>query len=308
MAAISAGLVKELRDKTGAGMMDCKKALTETDGNVEEAVDWLRTKGLAAAAKKAGRVASEGLVGVVADGTTGAVIEVNSETDFVSRNEDFQKLVSTLTTIALENEGDLAAINGTDYPGTGRSVEDEITQQIATIGENLSIRRADKVSVGSGLVASYVHSALAEGLGKIGVLLALESDGNAEKLAELGKQLAMHIAAARPEWVAKEDVSEEDQERERKVLREQAADSGKPPEIIEKMVDGRMRKYYEEVCLMEQTFVIDNETKISKVLKNAAGDIGGEVKVAGFIRYGLGEGIEKEESDFAAEVAATAGT
>ncbi|HAT36813.1 MAG TPA: elongation factor Ts [Rhodospirillaceae bacterium] len=308
MAAISAGLVKELRDKTGAGMMDCKKALTETDGNVEEAVDWLRTKGLAAAAKKAGRVASEGLVGVVADGTTGAVIEVNSETDFVSRNEDFQKLVSTLTTIALENEGDLAAINGTDYPGTGRSVEDEITQQIATIGENLSIRRADEVSVGSGLVASYVHSALAEGLGKIGVLLALESDGNAEKLAELGKQLAMHIAAARPEWVAKEDVSEEDQERERKVLREQAADSGKPPEIIEKMVDGRMRKYYEEVCLMEQTFVIDNETKISKVLKNAAGDIGGEVKVAGFIRYGLGEGIEKEESDFAAEVAATAGT
>lgn len=307
MAAISAGLVKELREKTGAGMMDCKKALTETDGNMEEAVDWLRTKGLAAAAKKAGRVASEGLVGVVADGTAGAVIEVNSETDFVSRNEDFQKLVKTLTGIALAAEGDVAAINAADYPDAGRTVEEEVTQQIATIGENLSIRRADKVSVGSGLVASYVHSALAEGVGKIGVLLALESDGDADKLAELGKQLAMHVAAARPEWVSKDDVSAEDQERERKVLREQAADSGKPAEIIEKMVDGRMRKYYEEVCLLEQTFVMDNETKISKVLENAAKDVGGEVKVAGFIRYGLGEGIEKEENDFAAEVAATAG-
>jgi elongation factor Ts len=307
MAAISAALVKELREKTGAGMMDCKKALTENDGDMEASVDWLRTKGLAAAQKKAGRVASEGLVGVATEGNSGAVIEVNSETDFVSRNEDFQSFVKALAEIALAAGGDEDAVKASDYPGTGRNVEDELTQRIATIGENISIRRAEAVSVANGVVSSYVHSALAPGLGKIGVLLALESEGDAGKLDELGKQLSMHIAAAQPQWVSKDEVSADALERERNVLREQAADSGKPPEIVEKMVEGRMRKFYEEVCLLEQTFVIDNETKIAKVLDAAAKDIGADVKVTGFVRFGLGEGIEKKEDDFAAEVAAAAG-
>ncbi|MBE89333.1 MAG: elongation factor Ts [Rhodospirillaceae bacterium] len=307
MAAISAALVKELRDKTGAGMMDCKKALSETDGSMDDAVDWLRTKGLAAAAKKAGRVASEGLVGVVSEDKSGAVIEVNSETDFVSRNEDFQALVKSLNEIALAKNGDAVAINAAVYPGTGRTVEEEMTHQISTIGENLSIRRAQTINVSNGVVSGYVHSALTPGLGKIGVLLALESEGDKAKLEEVGKQLAMHVAAANPEWISKEEVTAEDQERERKVLREQAADSGKPDEIIEKMVDGRMRKFYEEVCLLEQTFVIDNETKVSKVLETVSKEIGSDIKITGFVRYGLGEGIAKEESDFAAEVAATIG-
>lgn len=307
MATISASLVKELRDKTGAGMMDCKKALSETNADIEEAVDWLRTKGLAAAAKKAGRIASEGLVGVTSEGLAGAIIEVNSETDFVSRNKDFQKLVKNLTDISLSVGGGVDDINISSYSETGRTVEDEITQQIATIGENISIRRSEVLSVSKGIIATYVHSSLNDGLGKIGVLVGIESEGDTNKLAVLGKQIAMHVAAARPEWISKDDVSADDQERERKVLREQASESGKAPEIIEKMVDGRMRKFYEEVCLLEQTFVIDNETKISKVLKDAAQDIGASITLKGFIRYGLGEGIEKEASDFAAEVAATAG-
>jgi elongation factor Ts len=307
MAAISAGLVKELRDKTGAGMMDCKKALTENDGDMEEAVDWLRTKGLAAAAKKAGRVASEGLVGATTSDKSGALIEVNSETDFVSRNPDFQAFVKNLTDVALAENGETASIISAQYPGTGRTVEEELTHQISTIGENISIRRAQTVSVGNGVVTSYVHSALSPGLGKIGVLLALESDGDVAKLDAIAKQLAMHVAAAHPDCISKDEVLADDLERERKVLREQAADSGKPAEIIEKMVEGRIRKYYEEVCLLEQTFVIDNETKIAKVLEDASKDIGSDIKVSGFIRYGLGEGIEKEEIDFAAEVAATVG-
>ncbi|MGY9106710.1 MAG: translation elongation factor Ts [Alphaproteobacteria bacterium] len=307
MAAISAGLVKELRDKTGAGMMDCKKALTENDGDMEEAVDWLRTKGLAAAAKKAGRVASEGLVGATTSDKSGALIEGNSETDFVSRNPDFQAFVKNLTDVALAENGETASIISAQYPGTGRTVEEELTHQISTIGENISIRRAQTVSVGNGVVTSYVHSALSPGLGKIGVLLALESDGDVAKLDAIAKQLAMHVAAAHPDCISKDEVLADDLERERKVLREQAADSGKPAEIIEKMVEGRIRKYYEEVCLLEQTFVIDNETKIAKVLEDASKDIGSDIKVSGFIRYGLGEGIEKEEIDFAAEVAATVG-
>lgn len=307
MATISASLVKELRDKTGAGMMDCKKALSETNADIEEAVDWLRTKGLAAAAKKAGRIASEGLVGVTSEGLAGAIIEVNSETDFVSRNKDFQKLVKNLTDISLSVGGGVNDINISSYSETGRTVEDEITQQIATIGENISIRRSEVLSVSKGIIATYVHSSLNDGLGKIGVLVGIESEGDTNKLAVLGKQIAMHVAAARPDWISKDDVSADDQERERKVLREQASESGKAPEIIEKMVDGRMRKFYEEVCLLEQTFVIDNETKISKVLEDAAQDIGASITLKGFIRYGLGEGIEKEASDFAAEVAATAG-
>jgi elongation factor Ts len=287
--------------------MDCKKALTENDGDMEEAVDWLRTKGLAAAAKKAGRVASEGLVGATTGNKSGAVIEVNSETDFVSRNPEFQDFVKNLTDIALSANGETAAIISAQYPGTGRTVEEELTHQISTIGENISIRRAQTVSVGSGVVTSYVHSALSPGLGKIGVLLALESDGDATKLDAIAKQLAMHVAAAHPDCISKDDVLAEDLERERKVLREQAADSGRPAEIIEKMVEGRIRKYYEEVCLLEQTFVMDNETKIADVLENASKDVGADIKVSGFIRYGLGEGIEKEEIDFAAEVAATVG-
>jgi len=303
MAQITAALVKELREKTGAGMMDCKKALGETDGSMDEAVDWLRKNGLAAAAKKSGRVASEGLIGVFAGGAEGAVVEVNAETDFVSRNETFQNFVEQVAAIACTAKGDVEVINGTDFPGAGRSVAEELTHNIATIGENMNLRRAAYLSVSSGLVASYVHGALKPGLGKIGVLVGLESDAPADKLQELGRQLAMHIAATRPESLSIADVDPVNLERERAVLSEQAAASGKPAEIIEKMVEGRLRKYYQEVVLLEQTFVIDNETKISKVVDNASKDFGAPVRLAGFVRFELGEGIEKESADFAAEVA-----
>jgi len=305
MAAISAALVKELRDKTGAGMMDCKKALSETDANMEEAVDWLRTKGLAAAAKKAGRVAAEGLVGVVAEANRGAVVEVNAETDFVARNETFQAFVTNAAQAALETGGDAASILAASYPGTGNSFEQQLTDNIATIGENMSLRRAAALSVDKGVVAAYVHSALAPGLGKIGVLVALESDGDADALAALGKQIAMHVAAARPEFLSIDAVDPAALERERTVLAEQARESGKPEEIVAKMVEGRLRKYYEEVVLLEQVFVIDNETKIAKVIANAAADVGAPVTLKDFARFNLGEGIEKQEEDFAAEVKAT---
>jgi elongation factor Ts len=303
MAQITAALVKELRDKTGAGMMDCKKALAETDGGMDEAVDWLRKNGLAAAAKKSGRVASEGLVAVFASGTEGAVVEVNAETDFVSRNETFQNFVEQVAAIAVTAHGEIDIINGSDYPGTGRNVADELTHNIATIGENMALRRAEYLSVSDGVVSSYVHSALKPGLGKIGVLVGLESTAAEDGLQALGRQLAMHIAAARPEALTRDDVSQETLDRERAVLSEQALASGKPAEIVEKMVEGRLRKYYEEVVLMDQTFVIDNETKISKVIDKASKDLGAPVKLTGFVRFELGEGIEKEDSDFAAEVA-----
>jgi len=305
MSAISAAMVKELRDKTGAGMMDCKKALSETGGNMEEAVDWLRTKGLAAAAKKAGRVAAEGLVGVVADATRGAMVEVNAETDFVARNETFQEYVSSAAKAALETGGDTGAILAATYPGGTNSFEQQLTDNIATIGENMSLRRATALSVDKGVVAAYVHSALAPGLGKIGVLVALESEGDAGALAALGKQIAMHVAAARPEFLSIDAVDPAALERERTVLAEQARESGKPEEIVAKMVEGRLRKYYEEVVLLEQVFVIDNETKIAKVIANAAGDVGAPVALKAFARFNLGEGIEKQEEDFAAEVKAT---
>ena len=305
MSAISASMVKELRETTGAGMMDCKKALNETGGNVEEAVDWLRKKGLAAAAKKAGRTASEGLVGVTTNGTTGAVIELNSETDFVARNEQFQKLVGKLATLALDNTGDVAELLKVTDPASGRTVEDELTQQIATIGENMQLRRAGRVSVENGAVAAYVHNATADGMGKIGVLIALESTGDQAKLQELGKQIAMHVAATRPESVNKEELDQELVERERSVLSDQARASGKPEEIIEKMVEGRIRKFYEEVVLLEQVFVIDGERRVSKVLEDAGKELGAPVKIAAMVRLALGEGVEKEESDFASEVAAT---
>ncbi len=303
--SITASMVKELREKTGAGMMDCKKALSEVEGDLEQAIDWLRKKGLAAAAKKAGRTAAEGLVGVATEGNRGAVVELNAETDFVARNEQFQQFVRSVTDLALAAGGDMATLEEAAYPGTGRTVAEELTQQIATIGENMNLRRVAGFEVSPGVVASYVHGQVAPGMGKIGVVVALESEGNAESLAAFGKQLAMHIAAANPQAVDIADVDASALERERDVLADQARASGKPEEIIAKMVEGRLRKYYEEVVLLEQTFVIDGETKVRKAVEAAGKDAGGDVRVVGFARFQLGEGIEKEEADFAAEVAAT---
>jgi elongation factor Ts len=293
MPEITAALVKELREKTGAGMMDCKKALTETAGDLETAVDWLRKKGLAAAAKKAGRVAAEGLIGMATEGTRGALVEVNSETDFVARNDKFQSFVGQVATLALETGGDLEALKAAAYPGTGRTVEEELTQLLSVIGENLNLRRVAAMSVGEGVIASYVHNQAAPGLGKIGVLIALESGGDRDQLAALGKQLAMHVAASAPQAVDSVGVDPAALERERDVLAEQARASGKPEEIIAKMVEGRLRKYYEEVCLLEQTFVIDGETKVRKVLDNASTDLGTAVTVTEFYRFQLGEGIDR---------------
>ena len=301
--SVTAALVKELREKSGAGMMDCKKALAETDGDMEAAIDWLRTKGLATAAKKSGRVASEGLVAFAVDATKGAVIELNAETDFVARNTEFQEFASTLASLALA-AGDLDALTAADYPDTGRNVAEELTHKIATIGENMSLRRMAAVSVGSGAVVSYMHNATAAGLGRIGVLVALESSAGADVLEPLGKQIAMHIAATAPASLSVDDLDKDMVQRERDVLIEQAKASGKPQEIAEKMVEGRMKKYYKEVVLLEQVSVIDGETQISDVVAKAGKDAGAEIALTGFVRFNLGEGIEKEETDFAAEVAA----
>ena len=308
MAEITAALVKQLRETSGAGMMDCKKALTESGGDVDAAVDWLRKKGLAAAAKKVGRVAAEGLVGIVAEGTKGAVVEVNSETDFVARNDAFQGFVSKVAEVALQVGGDIEALKAAKFPGTGNAVADELTNMIAKIGENMSLRRAAGISVDNGVVCSYVHNQTAPGLGKIGVLVGLESKGDKAKLEALGKQLAMHVAA-KPETLAldRSGVDASALDRERDVLSEQARASGKPEEIIAKMVEGRLRKFYEEVVLLEQEFVMDPDSKVSKVLEAAAKDVGAPVAIAGFVRLQLGEGVEREEQDFAAEVAATLG-
>jgi elongation factor Ts len=287
--------------------MDCKKALTESGGDLEAAVDWLRKKGLAAAAKKAGRVAAEGLVGVAAEGTRGAVVEVNSETDFVARNETYQDFVRKVAGIALQVGGDLEALKAAKFPGTGNAVADELTTMIARIGENMNLRRAASITVGEGVVCSYIHNQTAPGLGKIGVLVGLESKGDKAKLEALGRQLAMHVAAAQPQAVDRSGVDASALERERDVLSEQARASGKPEEVIAKMVEGRLRKFYEQVVLLEQVFVIDGESKVSKVLEAAAKDVGAPVAIAGFARLQLGEGIEREEQDFAAEVAATLG-
>jgi elongation factor Ts len=298
-------MIKDLRGKTGAGMMDCKKALQETEGEIEAAVDWLRTKGLAAAAKKAGRVAAEGLVVVVAEGNKGAVVEVNSETDFVARNDQFQTFGRTMGALVLASgNDDLEALQAQKYLDGERNVGEELTHMIATIGENMSLRRAATLSVAEGVVSSYVHAATAPGLGRIGVLVALESTGDQARLSTLAKQIAMHVAAASPQSVSVDDLDQEAVERERTVLAEQARDSGKPEEIIAKMVEGRLRKFYQEVVLTEQTWVIDGESKVGAVLEQAAKDLGTTVKVAGFVRYVLGEGIDREETDFAAEVAA----
>jgi elongation factor Ts len=267
MVEISAALVKELRDKSGAGMMDCKKALSESDGDIEAAVDWLRTKGLAAASKKAGRVAAEGLVACALGDGVGVVVEVNSETDFVSLNEDFQGFVATVAETALSVDGDLDRLAAAEFPGAGKPVSEKLTDMVATIGENMTLRRAQVLRVGDGVVASYVHAAVAPGLGKIGVLVALESTGDKEKLSALAKQLAMHVAATNPRSVAVESLDAAEVERERAVLTEQAQDSGRPDDIIAKMVEGRLRKFYEEVVLAEQVFVIDGETKVAKVIE-----------------------------------------
>ena len=301
--SVTAALVKELREKSGAGMMDCKKALSETGGNMDAAIDWLRTKGLAAATKKSGRVAAEGLVGMAVVGTRGVVVEVNAETDFVARNEEFQSFVSSLANLAL-GVTDLDGLKSLDFPGTGRNVADELTQKIATIGENMSLRRMQGVEVSNGAIVSYMHNATATGLGRIGVLVALESTADETALVSLGKQIAMHIAATSPASLSVADLDEEAVARERDVLVEQSRSSGKPQEIAEKIVEGRMKKYYQEVVLLEQTSVIDGETRIADVIANAGKEAGADIALTSFVRFNLGEGVEKEESDFAAEVAA----
>jgi elongation factor Ts len=307
MADVTASMVKDLRDRTGAGMMDCKKALAETNGDMEAAVDWLRTKGLAAAAKKAGRTAAEGLIGVGVSGLTGAVVEVNSETDFVAKNDTFQDFVRAVTGLAVAGAADVAALLASPYPGGEGSVQDKLTQNIATIGENQSLRRLASVSVAQGAVTSYVHNAIAPGLGKIGVLVGLESSAGADVLEPLGKQLAMHIAAANPLALDVDGLDPALVERERAIAREKAATSGKPADIIEKMIEGGVRKYAQENALMTQVFVIDGKSKVSDVVAAAAKAAGAPITVKSFVRLQLGEGIEREEKDFAAEVAAAAG-
>ncbi len=307
MAEITAASVKELRERTGAGMMDCKKALNETGGDMEAAIDWLRTKGLAAAAKKAGRTAAEGLVGVAVEGTKGAVVEVNSETDFVAKNEQFQEFVRTVAGLALETGGNVENLLAASWP-TGGTVQERLTDNIATIGENQSLRRSAVLEVTDGVVVPYVHNAVTPGLGKIGVLVALESTGDKDKLETLGKQLAMHIAAANPLALKGEDLDPAMIERERAIASEKAAESGKPADIVAKMVDGAIAKFRKENVLMSQLFVMDNKTKIEDVVAGAGKDAGASVTLAAYVRFQLGEGIEKKESDFAAEVAAAAGT
>jgi elongation factor Ts len=303
MTTITAAMVKELREKTGAGMMDCKTALSENDGDMEAAVDWLRTKGLASAAKKEGRVAAEGLVGLATEGLTGAVVEINSETDFVARNEQFQEMVSTIATLALKAD-DTEKLANMPYGSGDLSVADHLKEMVGSIGENMVLRRSQNIEVSEGAIGSYTHNAAAPGLGRIGVLIALESSGDKAKLEELGRKLAMHVAAASPLAVTQDDIDPAVIERERTVLAEQAKESGKPENIIDKMVEGRLRKYYEEVALISQVYVVDGESKVGDVLKAAEADIGAPVKVTGFVRLALGEGIEKKEGDFAAEVAA----
>ncbi len=310
MAEITAALVKDLREKTGAGMMDCKKALTENAGDLEAAVDWLRTKGLAAAAKKAGRIAAEGLVGVCVEGGRGALVEVNSETDFVARNDSFQEFVRTAAKLSLEAGGDIDALRASRYQNGGQTVAEALTALIAKVGENMTVRRTACLEVANGIVADYVHnqvSAEVPDQGKIGVIVALESTGDQKKLRAFGRQLAMHISWAAPQAIEAADVDPATLERERNILAEQARESGKPENIIEKMLEGRLRKYYEEVCLLDQTFVIDGETKVRKVLEQVSQDVGAPVKIIGFHRFQLGEGVQRDEGDFAAEVAAQLG-
>ena len=306
MADITAAMVKDLREKSGAGMMDCKKALSENAGDMEQAMDWLRTKGLAAAAKKSSRTAAEGLVGVAVSGTKGAAVEVNSETDFVAKNDQFQSFVRDVTQIALAKGGDIESLKSQAMP-SGKTVEEVLTNNVATIGENQSLRRSRTLEVSKGAVVPYIHNQAAPGLGKIGVLVALESEASDEVLQALGKQLAMHIAAAFPKALNEADLDESEIERERAIATEKAAESGKPADIIAKMVEGGIAKYRKEHALVSQLFVMDGKTKISDVVAKAGKDAGAEIKLVDYVRFQLGEGIEKEQSDFAAEVAAASG-
>jgi elongation factor Ts len=308
MATITAQTVKELREQTGAGMMDCKAALNETKGDMEAAVDWLRAKGLAKAAKKAGRVAADGLIGAALGGTSGAVVEVNSETDFVARNDVFQATVREVAKLALEAAGDSARLGGMSIPSSGKSVTDHLQELVGKIGENLSLRRTAMLSVSDGVVASYVHNSVAPDLGKIGVLVALESTGDKAKLAEIGRQVAMHVAATNPLALTAEQIDPEVVTRERAVFLEQAQQQskGKPANVLEKMVEGRLQKFFKESVLLKQIFVVDGENTVEQAVKNAEAAAGAPIKITGFVRYALGEGIEKQKSDFAAEVAAAA--
>ena len=305
--ALSASMVKELREKSGAGMMDCKKALIETDGRLEDAVDWLRKQGLSAVAKKSNRVAAEGLIGITIKNNSGAIIEINSETDFVARNELFQNFVKTCSELVLSSKNDIDVLQNLPFPNANRSVSEELINNIATIGENMNIRRAEYLEVSKGVLISYVHNSVAEGLGRLGVLVALETEVQNNDIKEVGKQIAMHIAATSPKSINIEDLDPEFVERERQVLIDQAMSSGKPKEIAEKMVQGRMHKFFQEVVLNEQVSVVDGETKIKDLIKRTSLELKTEIKIKGFKVLKLGEGVEIEESDFAAEVAATAG-
>jgi elongation factor Ts len=306
MAEITAALVKELREKTGAGMMDCKAALQETNGDIEAAVDWLRKKGLAKAAKKAGRVAAEGLVAVESSGKTATAVEINSETDFVARNLDFQAFVREAAKVALNTDGSVAAIEAAHFPGGTVALKDKLNELIATIGENMTFRRAAKLTVNDGVIASYVHGAVTEGLGRIGVLVALESKGDVEKLSALGRGIAMHVAAMNPLAVDASGIDAATVEREKAILLEKH--QGKPANVQEKIAESGLKSYFKEVTLLDQAYVHDGSKTVAQAVKEAEGGVGAPVKIAGFVRYALGEGIEKEESDFAAEVAAAAGT
>lgn len=301
--SISAAQVKELRDLTGAGMMDCKAALTETNGNMEEAVDWLRKKGISKADKKAGRTAAEGLIGVDSGVREAAVVEVNSETDFVARNAAFQEIVANVAKVALAY-GATEAVAAAKYPGSDKSVTDTIKDAVGTIGENLGFRRSAKLTVPHGAVATYVHNAVADGLGKLGVLVAIETTGNEQAANAFARQVAMHVAATNPMALTAEQIDPAAVEREKAIFSDQARQSGKPEAIIEKMVEGRLRKFYEEVVLLKQAFVLNPDITVEKALKDAEKDIGAPAKITAYLRFALGEGIEKEETDFAAEVAA----
>jgi elongation factor Ts len=307
MSNVTANMVKDLRDKTGAGMMDCKSALAETNGDVEAAIDWLRKKGLSKAAKKSSRVAAEGLIGVAVNGDAGALVEVNAETDFVARNDTFKEFVKRAAELALLAGGDVDKLLASPHTPGGASVKETATELVAKIGENISVRRTIALSVDPGVVATYVHNASSPELGKIGVLVALKSTADKTKLAALGKQLAMHIAAAAPLALTAEHLSPEVIARERAIHAEIANQSGKPENVVEKMIEGRMRKFYEEAVLLNQTFVIDGETQISKVLEKASKDLGAPVTIEAFVRFAVGEGIEKVDGDFADEVNKLAG-
>ncbi|PWJ85769.1 translation elongation factor Ts (EF-Ts) [Pseudaminobacter salicylatoxidans] len=303
--SISAAQVKQLRDMTGAGMMDCKAALAETNGDMDAAVDWLRAKGIAKADKKAGRTAAEGLIGVAGEAKSAVVVEVNSETDFVARNEAFQEIVRNVAAVALAGNGETSAVAEAAYPGSDKSVTETIKDAVGTIGENLGFRRSAKLSVSSGAVATYVHNAVADNLGKLGVLVAIETTGNADAAHNFARQVAMHVAAISPLALTAEEIDPAVVAREKAIFSEQARESGKPENVIEKMIEGRMRKFYEEVVLLKQNFVLNPDLTVEAALKEAEKEIGAPAKLTGFVRFALGEGIEKEESDFAAEVAAT---